>query len=103
MEEKIEVALKKCKNVREMLEGIPRQLWEVFMPQTVDEFQASDDNFRSFKARESEREKVIALQRLYSFPPRPNATVRDTITRIMIEKYKRRMRRSQSPDPKRDW
>lgn len=103
MEEKIKVALEKCKNVREMLDEIPRELWYLFIPKTVEELQATDINIKSFKKREIEREKVMALQQLYDFPLRPNNVPQEVLAKIVIEKKKRHKKRSQSYDPNRDW
>ena len=103
MEEKIKVALRRCENVRNMLEGIPRQLWDIFIPNTVEEFKATDGNVKSFDKRKKEREKVLALQRLYDFPLRPNNTLNEVMAKIMIEKMKRHKRRMETRDPNRDW
>ena len=103
MEEMIKVALIKCENIKNMLEGIPRQLWGIFIPNTVEEFKVTGDNVKSFEKREREREKVIALQRLYDFPLRPNNTLHEVMAKIMIEKKKRQKKRMQSRDPNRDW
>ena len=86
-----------------MLDDIPRELWYLFIPKTIEELKATDNNVKSFKKREVEREKVMALQQLYNFPLRPNFAPQEVLAKIMIEKMKRHKKKSQSFDPNRDW
>jgi len=82
-------ALRPYHNVRAMLKGIPRQLWSIFLPASADEIALLERNILAFRSREIDREKVITIQKMSEFPLRPNAPLREMLTKIRIRDMKR--------------
>ena len=72
-------------NVKAMMEGIPEQLWDIFLPETTDELAQMETNAAAFKQRAVEREQVIAMQQLCGMPLRPNAELREVRIKAKIQ------------------
>lgn len=82
-------ALRSYHNVRMMLKGIPRELWHIFLPVSADDIALLERNILSFKSREIDREKVITIQKMCGFPLRPNAPLREMLTKVRIQDKKK--------------
>jgi len=67
-----------------MLEGIPKDLVGLFVPDSKDELIQLEMNIIRWLAKVQEREKVMQLQRYYNLPLRPNQSLRDVIVRLKI-------------------
>ena len=63
-----------------MLEGLDRELWEIFLPEDPGRLILLELNLLSFVARAEKRERVMAMQNLCGFPLRPNASLGETMT-----------------------
>jgi hypothetical protein len=84
--------------IREMMAGIPRELWPLLLPRSAAELPALEEGIAKLRAREEERSRVMAIQKLCGLPLRPNATLRATKARArlqgimrerMLERYNR--------------
>ncbi len=82
-------ALRSYHNIRMMLKEVPRELWYIFLPASVDELAALERNILAYRSREIDREKVITIQKMCGFPLRPNAPLREMLTKIRIHDMKR--------------
>jgi hypothetical protein len=98
-------ALKSYHNIQQMLNGIPAQLWDIFLPDNEEDLSRLETSILSFRARAEERNKVIAMQRLLGFPLRPNESLRKTQIRARIagmQKDKLRKKRNNRRDDSGD-
>ena len=86
-------ALKSYHNIRQMLKGIPAELWDIFLPAREKDLSQLETSILSFRTRAEERNKVIAMQRLLGFPLRPNSSLREMQIRARIEGMKKDMLR----------
>ena len=82
-------ALKSYHNVRAMLKRIPKQLWRLFLPETLNGFPILESKILAFRSREVERKKVMAIQQLCGFPLRPNAPLREMAAKVKIHRMKK--------------
>lgn len=82
-------ALRSYHNVRMMLEEIPRELWYIFLPVSANEIAVLERNILAFRSREIDREKVITIQKMCGFPLRPNAPLREMLTKVRIQDMKK--------------
>lgn len=62
-------------NVWLMLQRVPSDLWDLFLPTSPDELPCLENNILMFMGREAEREQVMAIQRLCGFDLEPNASL----------------------------
>jgi len=77
-------------NIKVMLKSLPRELWDIFLPQDVEGLPQMEMNLLAFKAREVDRNRVMALQNLCKFPLRPNAMPRETLAKARLQGMKKR-------------
>jgi len=70
--------------VVKMLDGIPKDLVDLFTPNTDDELDQLEINVVRWWPRSQEREKVMRLQKRYDLPLKPNQSLRDVTIRIRI-------------------
>ena len=73
-----------------MLEGIPKDLIDLFTPNDADELAQLEINIVKWQARVQERVKVIRLQKYHKLPLRPNQSLRDVTIRLKILELKKR-------------
>jgi len=85
----IKMAMEEFSNVREMLDGIPEELWSIFVPEHYDDITYLDRNIERFKARQAERDRVMSIQRLCELPLRPNSSLHETKTKARLEGMKK--------------
>jgi hypothetical protein len=98
-------ALKSYHNIKQMLNGIPAELWDIFLPAHEKDLSTLETGILTFRTRAAEREKVIAMQRLLGFPLRPNSSLRETRIKARIEGLKKdllRKRRNERTDDPED-
>jgi hypothetical protein len=81
--------LKSFHNVRVMLRRIPRQLWSIFLPESVSELPDLESRIPAIRAREADRKKVMAIQQMCGFPLRPNASLREMQAKLKILRMKK--------------
>jgi hypothetical protein len=91
-------ALRTYHNVRLMLKDIPRELWHIFLPVSADDIAILERNIVNMKSREIDREKVITIQKMCGFPLRPNAPLREMLTKVRIQDKKKEIGRSADGD-----
>ena len=77
-------------HVVQMLEGIPKDLLDIFTPSNEDELIQLEINIVKWLARLSDRTKVMQLQRRFGLPVMPNQSLRDVTIRINILELKKR-------------
>jgi hypothetical protein len=103
MEESVVSAITRCRSVRRMLDSIPRELWYMFVPGSVEEMVALDAGIRAFERREKSRQKVISMQRRHGRPLRPNEPLHEAAAKIRISALKKKMEPEGFADGGRDW
>ena len=64
-------------NLKAMLTGIPKDLWNIFLPETDDGMAMLDADILAQEARDIQRNKVMEIQKLCGFMLRPNEQIRD--------------------------
>lgn len=85
MKKDIRGTLDSYPNVRAMLDGIAKELWYVFLPDTENGMAMLEADILAQRKRDKERRKVMALQKLCGFKLRPNESLRDVIVRAKNE------------------
>jgi hypothetical protein len=80
----IDKALKPYHNIRMMLENIPRNAWEIFLPNSEAKLGVLESNILFFRRRQKERDQVMGIQQLCGFPLRPNESLRETTIRARL-------------------
>ena len=81
--------LKSYHNVRGMIKGIPKQLWYIFLPSSPNGLPVLESRILAFRSRESDRQKVISIQKTCGFPLRPNAPLREMVAKVKILRIKK--------------
>lgn len=76
-------------HVVKMLEGIPKDLVDLFTPDNEDGLIQLEINIVKWLAKVQERTKVMQLQKYYSLPLRPNQSLRDVTIRLKILELKK--------------
>jgi hypothetical protein len=71
--------------VLQMLAGVPKELWSIFLPQSPSDLPTLELNIIRFRVREEERRQVMAIQKLSNLPLRPNHTLRATQARARLQ------------------
>jgi hypothetical protein len=72
-------------NVKFMLDGVPKDIWWIFLPGDLDKLFLLESQVIEFKKKELERERVMAIQRLCNFPLRPNESLAEVQARARIQ------------------
>ena len=67
------------RNVQKMLDGIPQELWYIFLPDSEEGLAMLEADILAQESRDLERKRVMAIQRLCEFPLRPNEPLRNVI------------------------
>jgi hypothetical protein len=88
MKKEILDALDSFPNVMKMLDSIPRQLWYIFLPDTIENLAMLEADILAQRKRDRERDKVMSVQKLCGFPLRPNERIRDVMARAKIQGLK---------------
>jgi len=81
MNKEVEKALTSYPNLRHMLESIPRNAWDLFLPVDEAGLAMLEADILAQKKRDIERDKVMAIQKLCKFPLRPNESFQDVAAR----------------------
>lgn len=81
----VDIALYHYDNIQMMLDGVPRELWPIFLPDEEDELPDMEFNIINFRRRSDEREQVMALQSLCDLPLRPNQPLREARQRARLQ------------------
>ena len=98
----VDKALRAYHNVRAMLDGIPRELWYIFLPETLNGMPLLESRILAFRPRETDRNKVMNIQKTCNFPLRPNAPPREIAARLKILRIKKGLDDVSESDPDRD-
>lgn len=88
MNKEIEKVLPSYYNVQHMLESIPRNAWDLFLPEDEGSLAMLEADILAQKKRDIEREKVMAIQKLCNFPLRPNESFQEVAARARIQGLK---------------
>lgn len=81
--------LKEYPSISKYLESIPENLWDMFLPATAAELPRFARSLHELRARETEREYIVGLQKKYDLPLRPNATMNETMKLVRVARKKR--------------
>ncbi len=90
MDYDIEKYLPHYPNLQGMMENVPKQLWNIFLPSSVGGLPDMEANVMLFKKRAREREQAMALQKLCGLPFRPNEQLNITEAKVRIQELKQR-------------
>lgn len=71
-----------------MLSGIPRDLWDLFIPKTVEELVVLEARIMTLRGREEKREQGMTIQMVHKLPLRPNLSLRETVINARIQQLK---------------
>jgi hypothetical protein len=71
-----------------MLDDIPPQLWNIFLPENLDDLYKLELNIARLKKTEHERKQAMAIQRRHGFPVRPNAPLREVMVKAKIHRLR---------------
>lgn len=74
--------------VRKMLNDIPEDLRDLFIPTTSSDLICMEARLVRFSQWEEERNKIRELQRRFGLPFRPNMTLREIAIRVRIERLR---------------
>jgi hypothetical protein len=89
-------------HVKAMLAGVPRDCWDIFLPNSPKDLRSLERNIIRFEVRQKVRDQVMAIQRLCELPLRPNETLGETQAHArlqgkkkakLLEEYNQRRRR----------
>jgi len=95
----VEKALKPYHNIRMMLDSIPRNAWDIFLPENEAQLAVLESNILFFRRRQKEREQVMGIQQLCGFPLRPNESLREVnIKARLAGKKKEKLRKRYNED-----
>ena len=95
MKAEIEKAASLHPEIEQYLKEVPKALWEVFLPSEVADFPAFSASIKGLRIKEKERDYLAELRRKYGLPFRPNASVDETIKRVRLIRWQRKMRMEQ--------
>lgn len=70
-----------CRYLKLMLDGIPRELWYIFLPESEDDMAMLEADILAQEKRDLERNRVMAIQKICGFALRPNESLRDVVAR----------------------
>jgi len=82
-----------------MLEGIPKDLVDLFTPNDEDELIQLEMNIIWWLAKSKERAKVIQLQKYHGLPFRPNQSLRDVKIYVKIVELAKKFRNNGGYQP----
>lgn len=81
--------LKEYPSILKYLESIPENLRELFLPEKPEELPRFARSIHELRTRETERDYILGLQKKYSLPLRPNATMNETMKLVRLARKKR--------------
>jgi hypothetical protein len=85
--------------IKQYLANIPENVWDILLPESVDDLTEFSSDIRSCLTQGEEREFIMKVQLDHGLPLRPNASVRDTVIAVRIEHLRRKRRRLKSQPP----
>ena len=85
MKSEYEKALESYPNIKNMLEGINRQLWYIFLPASIEELTQLELAIVDFQKREAVRNQVMSMQNLSGLRLRPNEELAETRARAALK------------------
>ena len=102
MKDDIKKGLAAYPNIRKMLRGMRKQLWDILLPQSIEELAQMEANIVAFRKRAAEREQVMAIQHLCGMPLQPNAELREVQIKAKIQGLIKERMRNRGFDDRRD-
>ncbi len=85
MSGKYENAMKAFPNIMGMLNGLSRDIWYIFLPGSSEDLFRLELNIIGQRLKDSERERVMALQNLCGLPLRPNETLAEVRAKARLQ------------------
>jgi len=91
MNEDYEKAIEKYPEMKQYAESIPRQLWDLFLPLDISAFVEFSVTIKALRIKEKERDYIVELRKKYDLPFRPNTSIEETIKRVRLIRWQRKM------------
>ena len=88
--------------IKQYLANIPENVWDILLPESVDDLAEFSSDIRSCLAQGEERDFIMKVQIDHELPLRPNASVRDTVIAVRIEHLRKKRRRLKIRPPHDD-
>lgn len=85
--------------IKQYLANIPENVWDILLPESVDDLADFSSDIRSCLAQGEERDFIMKVQLDHGLPLRPNASVRKTVIAVRIEHLRKKRRRLKSQRP----
>jgi hypothetical protein len=76
--------LEGCYNIQRMTRGLPRDIKQLFLPETADGLAALEERIKHLRKWEKRRWRVMMIQNACGFSFRPNEFLHETETRARI-------------------
>lgn len=92
MKAEMKKAISEHPEIERYLKEIPESLWETLVPSEAGDLGGFASMIKALRIREKEREYIIELRRKYGLLFRPNATIDETIKRVRLIRWQRKMR-----------
>jgi len=98
-----EKAIEGFRNIRRMLGGLPREIWDIFLPGDEKDLINLEAALIEWRKFEDTRQKVMAIQQLCGLPLRPNMTLNEAQAMARLKGMKKsrlldEMRRNSGED-----
>ena len=84
-----EKILNSLPNVVNMLKGISKDLWYIFLPASAEHLHQLELQIVANKLNENKRNQVMAIQLLCGLPLRPNEPLRETQAKAHLQGHRR--------------
>ena len=82
-------ATESFRNIRRMLGGLPKDIWEIFLPKKEEDLINLEAALIEWRKFEDTRQKVMAIQQLCGLPLRPNMTLNEAQTMARLKGMKK--------------
>ena len=86
--------------IKDYLANIPENVWDILLPESVDELAEFSSEVKSCLTQSEERDFIMKVQRDHGLPLRPNASVRETVIAVRIQHLRDKHRRHKNRPPR---
>lgn len=88
MSNNYEKVLSSLPNVVNMLKGISKDLWYIFLPASAEQLHKLELQIVANKLKENQRNQVMAIQSLCGLPLRPNEPLQETQAKAKLQGFR---------------
>ncbi len=103
MENKIAEELKNYPKLLKYLTGISKDIWDLLLPENIEDYQEFADDIESCRATEEIRNHIMKVQNRFNLPLRPNSSVKETIQLVRVETIKKKKSQFEDTPPEDDY